>query len=119
MYISSHQENQHEAIIPTVFGGGLSSPPSYRAGGHRPGSGAYGASDRAVESGVIVKVDKDAAKLTIKHSPLVNLKMPGMTMAFKVKRPEMLDQVTTGDKINFLAESLNGALTVTVLESAK
>jgi Cu/Ag efflux protein CusF len=72
-----------------------------------------------LSSGVIVKVDKDAAKLTIKHSPLVNLKMPGMTMAFKVKRPDMLDQVTTGDKINFLAESVNGALTVTVLESAK
>lgn len=70
-------------------------------------------------SGQIVKVDKDAAKLTIKHGPLVSLKMPGMTMAFKVRNPAMLDQVKTGDKVSFVAESVNGALTVTTLEVAK
>lgn len=72
-----------------------------------------------LSSGVIVKVDKDLAKLTIKHGPLANLKMPGMTMVFKVKQADMLDQVATGDKINFLAESVNGALTVIVLETVK
>lgn len=71
-----------------------------------------------MSSGVIVKVDKDTAKLTIKHGPLTNLKMPGMTMAFKVKNPKMFDQVKTGDKVNFVAENLNGALTVTTLDAA-
>ena len=33
--------------------------------------------------GDIVKVDKAAAKLTIKHGPLTNLNMPGMTINFK------------------------------------
>src|SRR5665647_1466077 len=35
--------------------------------------------------GEVIKIDKDSAKITIKHGPLVNLNMPGMTMAFKVK----------------------------------
>jgi Cu/Ag efflux protein CusF len=31
----------------------------------------------------------------------------------------MLDQVRTGDKINFVADRVNGAITVTQLEAAK
>jgi Cu/Ag efflux protein CusF len=72
-----------------------------------------------MSSGQIVKIDKEAAKLTIKHGPLVNLKMPGMTMAFKVKNPEMLDQVAAGDKVRFVAENVQSALTVTALEAVK
>lgn len=72
-----------------------------------------------MSSGEIVKVDKDAAKLTIKHGPLKNLKMPGMIMAFKVKIPAMLDQVKAGDKVSFIAENVQGAMTVTTLEAAK
>jgi Cu/Ag efflux protein CusF len=45
--------------------------------------------------------------------------MPGMTMAFKVKNAAMLDQAKTGDKIGFVAEKVNGALTVTRLEPVK
>lgn len=70
-------------------------------------------------SGEIVKVDKDAARVTIKHGPLLNLKMPGMTMAFKVKNTAMLEQVKAGDKVGFVAEKVNGAITVTTLEAAK
>lgn len=73
----------------------------------------------AMSSGEIVKVDKAAAKLTIKHGPLSNLNMPGMTMNFKVSKAAMLDQVKAGDKVNFVVEKLNGALTVTSLEVAK
>jgi Cu(I)/Ag(I) efflux system protein CusF len=72
-----------------------------------------------MSSGEIVKIDKETAKLTIKHGPLVNLKMPGMTMAFKVKNPKMLDQVAAGDKVSFVAENVQGALTVTTLEVVK
>lgn len=70
-----------------------------------------------MSSGEIVKVDKEAAKLTIKHGPLTNLKMPPMTMAFKVRNPAMLEQVKAGDKVRFIAESVEGALTVTALEA--
>lgn len=73
----------------------------------------------SLSSGVVTKVDKEAGTMTIKHGPLVNLNMPGMTMAFKVKEPSMLGKVKPGDKINFTADMVNGALTVTKLEPLK
>lgn len=73
----------------------------------------------AMSSGEVRKVDKDAGKVTIKHGPLANLDMPGMTMVFRVKDPAMLDQVKAGDQIHFVAEKVGGALTVTKIEAAK
>lgn len=67
-------------------------------------------------SGEVVKTDKSLARITIKHGPLLNLHMPGMTMPFKVKDPAMLDQVKAGDKVSFTVEKLNGAITITRLE---
>jgi Cu/Ag efflux protein CusF len=69
--------------------------------------------------GEVKKVDKDAGKLTIKHGPLTNLDMPGMTMVFRVKDPAMLDQVKEGDKIRFVADRVNGAITVVELKAVK
>jgi len=69
--------------------------------------------------GEVRKVDKDQGKLTLKHGPIANLDMPGMTMVFKVADRKLLDAVKTGDKVKFTAENLNGALTVTVIEVAK
>lgn len=72
----------------------------------------------ALADGEVKKVDKDAGKLTVKHGPLANLNMPGMTMAFKVQDQAMLDQVKAGDKIRLRVERVNGAFTVTKLEAA-
>jgi Cu(I)/Ag(I) efflux system protein CusF len=69
--------------------------------------------------GEIRKVDKDAAKLTIKHADIPNLGMTPMTMVFKVQDKAMLDQVAEGDKVRFAADKVGGMLTVTVLENAK
>jgi Cu/Ag efflux protein CusF len=41
-----------------------------------------------------------------------------MTMVFSVKDPAMLEQVKVGDRIRFQAEKIDGAFTVTQLESA-
>jgi Cu(I)/Ag(I) efflux system protein CusF len=96
--------------------------------------GATGADDRATQqqggaqtmdsaarksSGEVRKVDKSSGKVTIKHGPLDNLGMPAMTMVFRVKDPAMLDQMKEGDKINFVAEKVNGAITVIQAEPAK
>lgn len=80
---------------------------------------ATAATDAALASGEVKQIDKGAGKITIKHGPLANLEMPAMTMVFRVKEPGMLDQVKSGDKISFVAEKVNGALTVTRLEPAK
>lgn len=71
----------------------------------------------AMSAGEVKKIDKEAGKITIKHGPLVNLDMPPMTMVFRVKDPAMLDQVKPGDKINFVVEKADGALTVTQMQA--
>lgn len=72
----------------------------------------------SVSAGEIKKVDKEAGKLTIKHGPLTNLDMGAMTMVFKVSDPAMLERVKPGDKVSFVAERVNGALTVTKIDVA-
>jgi Cu/Ag efflux protein CusF len=69
--------------------------------------------------GEVRKVDKEAGKVTIKHGPLANLDMPAMTMVFHVKDPAMLDQIKTGDKINFVADKIDGAYPVIRFETVK
>ncbi|MDP1840318.1 MAG: copper-binding protein [Reyranella sp.] len=61
----------------------------------------------------VVKVDKSAGKVTLKHGPIKNLDMDSMTMVFRVVDPAMLDKVKAGDKIEFEADRVNGAITVT------
>lgn len=72
-----------------------------------------------LSDGEIRKVDKDGKKLTIKHGPLKNLDMPGMTMVFSVKDDAVLDQVQSGEKVRFLAEKVDGKITVTKIEVAR
>lgn len=69
--------------------------------------------------GEVRKVDKDAKKITIRHGPIANLDMPAMTMVFRVQDPVMLDQVKAGDRVRFVADKVNGALTVTRIEPAQ
>ena len=64
------------------------------------------------------KVDMDAKKVTLKHGPIKNLDMPGMTMVFQVKDATLLDKLKTGDKIMFSAEQQQGAFVVTGIEKA-
>ena len=66
--------------------------------------------------GEVRKVDKDAKKITLKHGPIKNLDMPGMTMVFQVKDPALLDKLVAGDKIMFTAENQQGAMVVTGAE---
>lgn len=69
--------------------------------------------------GVIRKVDKEQGKLTIKHGPIANLDMPGMTMVFRMSDPKALETLKEGDKVRFFADKVNGALTVVTVEVVK
>jgi len=73
----------------------------------------------ALAKGEVRKVDKEAGKITIKHGPIENLGMPPMTMAYRVKDPAILGQLKVGDKIDFAADKVNGAYTVTQIKPAK
>lgn len=72
----------------------------------------------AMSSADVVKVDRVLGKITLRHGPLLNLDMPAMTMAFKVAQPAMLDQVAPGQKVQFVAARVGGALTIMTLEVA-
>lgn len=69
--------------------------------------------------GLVKKVDKSAEKVTLSHGPLVNLGMPAMTMVFRVKEASWLDQLKEGDKVRFMADKVNGAITVVHFEKSK
>ena len=62
--------------------------------------------------GTVKKLDEKQMKVTIKHGPLKNLEMDGMTMVFAVKDPEMLKKLKAGANIEFMADRVNGQLTV-------
>ena len=66
--------------------------------------------------GEVRKIDKDAKKITLKHGPIKNLDMPGMTMVFQVKDAALLDKFVAGDKIMFTVEQQQGAFVVTGAE---
>ena len=70
-------------------------------------------------AGEVKKVDREAKKVTIQHGPIENLKMPPMTMVFRVKDPAMLDGLDAGTKIRFRAEEADGGYLVTRLQKSK
>jgi len=73
----------------------------------------------AMTEGEVRKVDRAAKKVTLKHGPIVNLDMPGMTMVFHVADPALLEGVKAGDKVEFRAEKVGEDLTVTKMKALK
>ena len=66
--------------------------------------------------GVVTSVDTGAGTVTIKHAAIPNLQMEAMTMAFKAHNPSMLKDLKEGDEINFMADKIDGQLTVTDID---
>ncbi|KVO31990.1 copper-binding protein [Burkholderia ubonensis] len=111
-----------KALVLIAMGCALAFSAASHAAGEMGNMDMSGGAKQGVEAasgmshGEIRKVDTAAGKLTIKHGPLENLGMDAMTMVFKVKDAAMLSQVKAGDKIDFVADEVNGALTVTKLQ---
>jgi len=76
------------------------------------------AQSSVMTEGVVRKIDVANGKITLKHGPIVNLDMPGMTMVFRVQSPELLKAVKVGDTVKFHVENLNGVFTVTAIQAA-
>ena len=86
--------------------------------GHEHGH-AQPAAAAELSDGEVRKIDKETGKITLRHGELKNLSMAPMTMVFRVKDAAMLDQVKAGDKVRFVADRVNGALTVVQLQPAQ
>jgi Cu(I)/Ag(I) efflux system protein CusF len=88
-------------------------------GDHKMAAAPAAAAELPSVKGEITKIDASAGKLTIKHEAIPNLEMDGMTMVFKAADPAMLTGLSTGDKIKFQADKVNGQITVVKVEKAK
>jgi Cu/Ag efflux protein CusF len=86
---------------------------------HHPAAAATAPATGDMTDAEVRKVDKDAAKLTLKHGEIKSLEMPPMTMVFTVKDKAMLDQLKAGDKVRFRAVNEAGKYTVTDIQVAR
>ena len=115
------------ALILSVFAlAGTVSAPTFAASEHGGHGGmtaqaqAQAPASTSMTDGVVKKVDKAAGKVTLSHGPLPTLGMTTpMTMVFRLKDAAWLDLLKEGDKIRFMADNVNGAITVTHFEHAK
>ena len=70
--------------------------------------------------GQVVKIDRAAGKITIKHGPLKQSGMDeSMTMVYRAADPTMLTAVKPGDKVKFAPDRVNGQFTVTKIDKAQ
>jgi Cu/Ag efflux protein CusF len=73
-------------------------------------SGAFAAE---FTKGTVKKVDAKTKKVTLIHEELKSLEMPAMTMVFRVKDDALFEKLKEGASIEFVAERVEGKLTVT------
>lgn len=73
-------------------------------------SGAFAAE---FTRGTVKKLDITARKVTLVHEELKALVMPAMTMVFRVKDDAFFAKLKEGANVEFVAERIDGKLTVT------
>ncbi len=106
------------AVISLAFFAPLAAHAADDHSGHGGHQHAAAPADAPLIEGLVKKVDKAAGKVTVSHGPLPN-GMPAMTMVFRLKDATWIDKMKEGSKIRFLAEDINGAMTLVRFEPAK
>ena len=111
----------HRPLAPILIAISLAVPlPALAQGDHMLHAQAKTTAPAAAWSeGVVKTIHKQEGQMTIAHGPLVNLGMGKMTMTFRVKTPALMEGVKEGSKIRFVAENVNGELTVVALQAVK
>jgi Cu/Ag efflux protein CusF len=77
---------------------------------------AYGALAQEFTKATVKKIDAKAKKVTLIHEELKSLEMPAMTMVFRVQDDAILEKLKEGANVEFVAERVNGKLTVTQIK---
>ena len=75
-----------------------------------------GMEEKVMTKGVISRIDVQNGKVGIKHEAIANLKMPPMTMVFRVADTDQLKDLKVGDAVLFHAENPGGKLTITQIQ---
>ena len=90
-------------------------------GAAKPGGAAAMAAsptaDTALVEGLVKKVDKSKATVTLAHGAMNG--MPPMTMIYKVKETSLLAKLAVGQKIRFATDPADGGMTVSRFEEVK
>ena len=73
------------------------------------------AQETVYTKGSVKAIDAEAGKVTIIHEELLNLDMPAMTMVFRADE-ETLAMLAEGEEIEFVADRVEGKLTVVELK---
>ena len=103
--------------LTTLFVAAVSSaaaPPAAFAGADAARSAPAAARIAPYAEGEIKKIDLEQGKVTLKHGPVDNLGMPGMTMVFGADAAA-LSRFKPGDAVKFRADRIDGTLKVTEL----
>lgn len=79
---------------------------------------AMAGTDEPMSEGELRKIDQAGQRVTLRHGPIDNLKMPPMTMVFRVQDAADLDGLSAGDKVRFRADKEGDSYIVTELEKA-
>lgn len=87
----------------------VAAPRSAPTTAQTPVATAFGYTD-----GELKKIDAEQGKITLKHGPIDNLGMPGMTMMFRADAA-LLSTFNPGDLVKFKADRVDGAFKVTEL----
>lgn len=82
------------------------------------GSSAF-ATSHDFSEGEVRRIDQAGQRITLRHGPIDNLKMPPMTMVFRVTVAEQLELLAPGDKVRFRAEQQDSGYVVTELEKVE
>lgn len=72
--------------------------------------------DTPLADGVVQKVDRQNAMVTLKHGEIKSAGMPAMTMAYKAQSAALIGHVKEGEKVRFRLENVGGAYLITTLE---
>ena len=83
------------------------------------------AKDRVWTDGTVKRINPNIGKITVNNVRLAQLAnldnpdMPALALMFRVTDPAWLDQIKPGDRIRFVVERLDGALTITALQPGR
>ena len=106
-------------IAAVIFASGVGGERALAEAGKPAAAAASGQDAAVMTDGEVRKVDREAGKLTLRHSPIESLDMPAMTMVFRVADQKMLESVKEGDKVRFTAARIDGAITLTKIEPTR
>jgi len=72
-----------------------------------------------LSDGIVKKVDAQKGKVTLTHGEIANVRMPAMTMSYRVKQAQWLESIHVGDKVRFAMDKVNDEFVVVHIEAVK